>query len=93
MSEMYVIFYWNYLCQHSQAVRVGPTVYISGQLGLVPSSMKLIEGGVVPEARQALQNMGEILKEAGGSFSNGELIIMIYYCYASVLNVALLIAF
>lgn len=55
---------------YSQAVRAGPTLYISGQLGLVPETMEIISGGVVPEAKQALQNMGEILKEAGASYSD-----------------------
>jgi len=55
---------------YSQAVKAGNTLYVSGQLGLVPASMELIGGGVEAEARQALQNMGEILKEAGGSYSD-----------------------
>ncbi|XP_007957442.1 2-iminobutanoate/2-iminopropanoate deaminase-like [Orycteropus afer afer] len=53
-----------------QAVLVDRTVYISGQLGMNPSSGQLVPGGVVEEAKQALTNMGEILKAAGCDFTN-----------------------
>jgi len=55
---------------YSQAVKAGNTIYISGQLGMVPATGQFIEGGVVPQTRQALQNMGEILKEAGAAYSD-----------------------
>ncbi|XP_019640408.1 PREDICTED: ribonuclease UK114-like isoform X2 [Branchiostoma belcheri] len=49
----------------SKAVVVGGTMYISGQLGLDPKTPgKLVPGGVVPEAEQALKNMGTILQAA-----------------------------
>ncbi|KAM9415995.1 2-iminobutanoate/2-iminopropanoate deaminase-like isoform 2-T5 [Salvelinus alpinus] len=55
---------------YSQAVVVDRTVYISGQLGLDVASGKLVEGGVQAQARQALVNMGEILKAAGCGYDN-----------------------
>ncbi|XP_062933525.1 2-iminobutanoate/2-iminopropanoate deaminase [Cynocephalus volans] len=55
---------------YSQAVLVGRTVYISGQLGMDPSSGQLVPGGVVEETKQALTNVGEILKAAGCDFTN-----------------------
>lgn len=55
---------------YSQAVLVDRTLYISGQLGLDPASGQLVPGGVKEEAKQALNNMGEILKAAGCDFSN-----------------------
>ncbi|XP_006104212.1 2-iminobutanoate/2-iminopropanoate deaminase [Myotis yumanensis] len=55
---------------YSQAVLVDRTLYISGQLGLDPSSGQLVPGGVKEEAKQALTNIGEILKAAGCDFSN-----------------------
>ncbi|XP_006859253.1 PREDICTED: ribonuclease UK114 [Chrysochloris asiatica] len=55
---------------YSQAVLVDRTVYISGQLGMDPSKGQLVPGGVVEEAKQALKNMGEILKAAGCDYSN-----------------------
>ncbi|XP_075682076.1 2-iminobutanoate/2-iminopropanoate deaminase isoform X3 [Rhinoderma darwinii] len=55
---------------YSQAVVVDKTVYVSGQLGMDPVSGQLVPGGVKPEAKQALVNMGEILKAAGCDYSN-----------------------
>lgn len=49
---------------NSQAVLVNHTLYLSGVLG-ADKIGKLVEGGAVAEARQALTNMGHILKEAG----------------------------
>ncbi|KAJ8013411.1 hypothetical protein DPEC_G00052990 [Dallia pectoralis] len=55
---------------YSQAVVVDRTMYVSGQLGMDPASGQLVEGGVGAQTRQALVNMGEILKEAGGGYNN-----------------------
>ncbi|XP_007532807.1 2-iminobutanoate/2-iminopropanoate deaminase isoform X2 [Erinaceus europaeus] len=55
---------------YSQAVLVGKTVYVSGQVGMDPSSGQLVPGGVTAETKQALKNMGEILKAADCDFSN-----------------------
>ncbi|XP_045416666.1 2-iminobutanoate/2-iminopropanoate deaminase [Lemur catta] len=55
---------------YSQAVLVDRTVYISGQIGMDPSSGQLVPGGIEEEAKQALKNMGEILKAAGCDFTN-----------------------
>ncbi|XP_040210699.1 2-iminobutanoate/2-iminopropanoate deaminase isoform X2 [Rana temporaria] len=55
---------------YSQAVVVDKTMYVSGQLGMDPASGQLVPGGVKSEAKQALVNMGEILKAAGCDYSN-----------------------
>ncbi|XP_006001082.1 2-iminobutanoate/2-iminopropanoate deaminase [Latimeria chalumnae] len=55
---------------YSQAVVVDRTMYISGQLGMDPTSGQLVPGGVLEEAKQALTNMGEILKAAGCDYNN-----------------------
>uniref|UniRef100_A0A915K681 Endoribonuclease L-PSP n=1 Tax=Romanomermis culicivorax TaxID=13658 RepID=A0A915K681_ROMCU len=57
---------------YSQAVRVNDTLYISGQLGVDPTTNEAAPGGVEAECRQALLNIGNILKAAGGDFKNGE---------------------
>jgi reactive intermediate/imine deaminase len=49
----------------SEAVRVGDTLYLSGQLGLVPGSMKLAAGGLEAEARQTLENIRATLEAHG----------------------------
>ncbi|CAH0381509.1 unnamed protein product [Bemisia tabaci] len=55
---------------YNQAVLSGNTLYISGVLGLNPSSGKLVAGGAKEQATQIFKNMSEILKEAGGDFKN-----------------------
>ena len=52
---------------YSQAIQVGSLLFVSGQLGLDPSSGNLVEGGVQQQARQALTNIQNILAEAGFS--------------------------
>ncbi len=53
----------------SAAVRVGPTLYLSGQLG-TDSAARLVPGGIVPETRQALHNVRAILDRAGGTMDD-----------------------
>lgn len=55
---------------YCQAKLCGDTLYTSGQLGLVPATGKLAEGGVEAQAKQALENLGAILKEAGMDYSS-----------------------
>ncbi|KAA0710498.1 2-iminobutanoate/2-iminopropanoate deaminase [Triplophysa tibetana] len=55
---------------YSQAVVVDRTMYISGQLGMDVPSMQLVTGGVEAQTKQALINMGEILKAAGCGYEN-----------------------
>ncbi|XP_008321949.1 2-iminobutanoate/2-iminopropanoate deaminase-like [Cynoglossus semilaevis] len=55
---------------YSQAVVVDRTMYISGQLGMDPVSGQLVDGGVKEQTRQALVNMGEILKAADCTYDN-----------------------
>ncbi|XP_065326886.1 2-iminobutanoate/2-iminopropanoate deaminase [Pelmatolapia mariae] len=55
---------------YSQAVIVDRTMYISGQLGMDVASGKLVDGGVQAQAKQALVNIGEILKAAGCDYSS-----------------------
>lgn len=54
---------------YSQAIKVGQTVYISGQLGLDPVTMELKEG-FDAQARQAFDNLEAIAKAAGGSLND-----------------------
>jgi 2-iminobutanoate/2-iminopropanoate deaminase len=51
---------------YSQGIRAGHLVLTAGQLGIDPSTGKLVEGGVQAQARQALTNLQAIL-EAGDS--------------------------
>ena len=51
----------------STAVRVGNMVYLSGQIGTVPGTNQLIEGGIIPETRQTFENIVSALEFAGSS--------------------------
>lgn len=53
---------------YSQAVEVGNTLYISGQIPLDPKSMKVVDGGIQEQTEQVLKNIGAILAEAGYSY-------------------------
>ena len=55
---------------YSQAVRVGDTLYLSGQLGLDPATGKFAGQGFEAQARQALQNQKAILEAAGFSLKD-----------------------
>jgi reactive intermediate/imine deaminase len=52
---------------YSQAVRVGPTVYISGQIALDPATGQLVSGDIESEIRRVFDNLSAIAKAAGGS--------------------------
>ena len=55
---------------YSQAVEVNGTLYISGQVPLVPETMKVVEGGIKEQTRQVMQNIGAILAEAGYTYAD-----------------------
>lgn len=50
---------------YSQAVMAGDTVYVSGQLPINPATGEFAEGGIKDLARQSLNNIKNILAEAG----------------------------
>ena len=51
---------------YSQAVRAGSTVYLSGQIPLIPSTMELAEG-THSQIRQVFENLSAVAAAAGGS--------------------------
>ena len=55
---------------YSQGVRIGNMLFVSGQIALDPRSGKMIQHDIVAEARQVLQNIEAILKEAGMGFEH-----------------------
>ena len=55
---------------YNQAVLVNDTLYVSGQIGLNPVSMKLVEGGVVAETERVMLNLKAVLDAANMSFNN-----------------------
>jgi reactive intermediate/imine deaminase len=55
---------------YSQAVKVGRTVYLSGQIPLVPETMSLIEGDISAQITQVFKNLKAVAEAAGGDFSD-----------------------
>ncbi len=55
---------------YSQAVRCGSTVYISGQIPLVPGTMQLVEGDMEAQIRRVLDNLSAVAEAAGGSLDD-----------------------
>ncbi|AZS52093.1 RidA family protein [Entomomonas moraniae] len=55
---------------YSQAIKVGETVYLSGQIPLNPLTMQLIDGGFEAQAVQVFENLKAVAEAAGGSLQN-----------------------
>ncbi len=55
---------------YSQAVKVGQTVYLSGQIPLVPETMSLIEGDIDAQIRRVFDNLQAVARAAGGSLAD-----------------------
>ena len=55
---------------YSQAVKVGTTVYMSGQIPLVPETMELVEDGIEAEIRQVFNNLQAVAQAAGGDLKD-----------------------
>lgn len=51
----------------SSAVRAGNTLYLSGNLGNIPGTLDLAEGGISGETRQTMDNISSVLQEFGSS--------------------------
>ncbi|MDD2724435.1 MAG: RidA family protein [Methylovulum sp.] len=55
---------------YSQAVKVGHTVYLSGQIPLIPETMTLVEGGITVQIIRVFDNLKAVAEAAGGDFSH-----------------------
>jgi reactive intermediate/imine deaminase len=55
---------------YSQAVKVGKTVYLSGQIPLVPETMEMIEGTFEDNVRRVFDNLTAVCEAAGGSLQD-----------------------
>ena len=54
----------------SQAVKLGSTVWLSGQIPLVPDTMVLVEGEIRAQATQVFENLAAVASAAGGGLDN-----------------------
>ncbi len=55
---------------YSQAVKVGNTVYLSGQIPLDPATMQLVEGGMDAQIRRVFDNLAAVARASGGSLAD-----------------------
>ena len=55
---------------YSQAVKCGNTVYLSGQIPLVPETMELLEGDIEAQIRRVFENLQAVARAAGGSLAD-----------------------
>ena len=55
---------------YSQAVRCGNTVYLSGQIPLIPETMELLEGDMQAQIRRVFDNLSAVAEAAGGSLAD-----------------------
>ncbi len=55
---------------YSQAVKSGSTVYLSGQIPLVPESMEMVEGDIELQIRRVFDNLQAVARAAGGELAD-----------------------
>ena len=55
---------------YSQAIKAGDTLYVSGQIAIDPATGDLVTGDIVKETQMVMNNIKEILQEAGMSFAD-----------------------
>ena len=55
---------------YNQAIKAGNTLYISGQIPLIPSTMEVFRSTIKEETELVMQSLNSILKEAGMTFEN-----------------------
>jgi len=55
---------------YSQAVKVANTVYLSGQIPLIPETMEVIEGGFETQTQQVFKNLVAVCEAAGGNIND-----------------------
>lgn len=55
---------------YSQAVKIADTVYLSGQIPLVPETMELVEGDMETQISRVFDNLSAVAEAAGGSLAD-----------------------
>ncbi len=55
---------------YSQAIKVGNTVWLSGQIPLDPQSMELVTGDIEAQATRVFENLAAVASAAGGDLNN-----------------------
>ena len=55
---------------YSQAIKLGNTVWISGQIPLDPDTMEVVEGDITAQAKRVFENLQAVAEAAGGSLND-----------------------
>jgi len=55
---------------YSQAVKIDSTVYLSGQIPLIPETMELVEGDMESQIRRVFDNLSAVAEAAGGKLAD-----------------------
>ncbi len=55
---------------YSQAVKTGSTVYLSGQIPLIPETMEMVDGDIKQQIHRVFQNLQAVTNAAGGDLSD-----------------------
>ena len=55
---------------YSQAVKTGSTVYLSGQIPLIPETMEMVDGDIRQQIHRVFQNLQAVANAAGGDLSD-----------------------
>ena len=55
---------------YNQSIKINDTLYISGQIPLIPETMELVSGNIEEETHQVMKNLESIIKKAKMSFKN-----------------------
>jgi reactive intermediate/imine deaminase len=55
---------------YSQAVKVDHTVYLSGQIPLVPATMTIVDGDIAAQITQVFDNLQAVAQAAGGDLAD-----------------------
>lgn len=55
---------------YSQAVKAGSTVYLSGQIPLIPETMEMVEGDIKQQIHRVFQNLQAVANASGGDLSD-----------------------
>jgi reactive intermediate/imine deaminase len=55
---------------YNQAIKTGTTVYLSGQIPLIPETMEIISEDFAEQAEQVFKNLAAVCEAAGGSLAN-----------------------
>ena len=55
---------------YSQAIKVGNTAWLSGQIPLIPGTMQVVEGDITAQATQVFKNLEAVAAAAGGTLND-----------------------